>query len=330
MNRNTEEFVNQNASPPLLSHFHEPDHIVVLLALRDGQEFLSAQLESIAAQTHREWSLIISDDGSKDSWLDTVTEFARKRAPNRVWLTSGPRKGFAANFLSLVMMAGPTAPFAAFCDQDDVWLPGKLTRAMDVLRKAPAGTPAIYCGRTTICDAELRPNAPSIRFGRKPGFQNALVQNIGGGNTMVVNRAALDLLQDTYAHAKGVVAHDWWAYQLISGAGGTIYYDPEPYVLYRQHGNNAIGANTSLRASLTRFCQGFQGRYRTWNAANLAALENVAHWLTDEAQRTLTNFQAARTASFGQRLLALKQSGVYRQTLRGSFALWLAAAFRKL
>lgn len=330
MTRNLEEFVNHD--PELRFSLDEcgASHVVVLLAHYNGGRHLAEQLESLAAQTHRDWSLIVSDDGSSDDWLTTTVDFARAVDGHRVWLVNGPGRGFAQNFLTLVAMAGPDVPFAAFCDQDDVWLPGKLARALAALDGIPPERPALYCGRTITCDAALTPAGVSPLFTAPPGFQNALVQNIGGGNTMVLNRAALDLLQDTWRHAEQIVSHDWWAYQLVTGAGGRVIYDPEPCVLYRQHGANRIGANTGIAARLHRARQLWKGQFRDWNDAQTQALMRVRHWLTPEARELLAQFAKARRGTLFQRLTALGQAGVYRQTRKGQVALWVAAMLNRL
>ncbi len=330
MTRNLKEFVNQGADLRSSREVYEQDHVAVLLAHFNGSAHLSEQLESIAAQTHRNWSIILSDDGSSDDWLSIVVAFSRPATEHRVWLVNGPGEGFARNFLTLATIAGPSVPFAAFCDQDDVWLPGKLARAVKALQDVPKDAPALYCGRTTVCDATLAPLHMSPLFSAPPGFRNALVQNIGGGNTMVLNRAALDLLQDTVRHAQGIVSHDWWAYQLISGAGGHVIYDREPCLLYRQHSTNKIGANGGFRARLRRARQLLRGQFSTWNTAQSDALSNAGHWLTPEARSTLDQFKTARQAPLPKRLVALAQSGIYRQTWKGQMSLWIAAALRKL
>ncbi len=330
MTRNLKEFVNHD--PELRSSLDEygPKHVVVLLAHYNGGRHLSEQLESLAAQTHRDWSLIVSDDGSSDDWLKTTGDFARSADGHRVWLVSGPGRGFAQNFLTLVAMAGPSVPFAAFCDQDDVWLPGKLARALEALNEVPPDTPAVYCGRTIICSASLAPVGVSPLFTAPPGFRNALVQNIAGGNTMVLNRAALDLLQDTLRHAQEIVSHDWWTYQLVTGAGGQVIYDPEPCLLYRQHGANRIGANTGVAARLHRARQLWKGQFRDWNDAQTRALQRAKHWLTPEARELLERFSMARRGAFLRRLSGLGQSGIYRQTWKGQIALWISAVLNRL
>ncbi len=330
MTRNLKEFVNHK--PDLRSSLDDygSKHVVVLLAHYNGQAHYSEQLESLAAQTHSDWSLIVSDDGSSDDWLNTTVVFARSETEHRVWLFSGPGQGFAQNFLALIAMAGPTVPFAAFCDQDDVWLPDKLDRALAALEDVPADTPAVYCGRTIICDEALNPLCLSPLFSAPPGFRNALVQSIGGGNTMVLNRAAIDLLQDTLRHASGIVSHDWWTYQLVTAAGGQVIYDPEPCLHYRQHGGNRIGANTGLVALLRRATQLWKGQFRDWNEAHTQALSRVRHWMTPDALELLDLFETARNGTLLRRLKALKTSGIYRQTWQGQIALWIAVFTKRL
>lgn len=333
MTWNAEEFVNKTLHERSLERpgrdTGQGDHVAILMALCNGAATVDAQLASFADQHHGNWSLVVSDDRSRDDGPARVLGFAA-RDGRPVQLLRGPGRGFASNFLSLLRAAGPAAPFAALSDQDDIWLPGKLTRALDLLSDVPDGQPALYAARTVICDANMVPLRKSPLFDRPPSFRNALVQSIGGGNTMVLNRAALDLAQDTARHAEGIIAHDWWLYQIISGAGGRIIYDPEPSVLYRQHGANLIGANDTAMASLKRAVQLMQGRFRDWNTANIRALDSAAHWLTPEARETLDLFKAMRDGSPRQRLRAFRRSGIYRQTRRGQRALCLATVLNRV
>ena len=332
MTRILKEIVNHDGagSPVEITGETGPRHVRILLGLKDGAATLGAQLDSIAAQDHADWSLLLSDDGSRDDWLPVLTAFAERRARGRTFVMQGPRKGFARNFLSLARAAGPLVPYAAFCDQDDAWTPCKLTRATAALRRLPEGRPGLYCSRTVVCGADLEPLRLSPDFRRPPTFANALTQNIAGGNTMVMNRAALDLVQDTASMAEGVVAHDWWTYQIVTGAGGDVLYDDLPTVHYRQHGSNLIGANDTLSASARRAAGVLAGRYRNWNGNNIAALLRARHLLTPEARATLDRFADARRGSLPRRLGALRASGVYRQRRRGTAALWLAAIAGRL
>ncbi len=97
--------------------------VAVIMATFNGQAWLAAQLQSIAAQTRHPDQLIISDDGSSDDTVAIVREFARD-APFNVTLVDGPHAGPDANFWSAAQHANTEV--IAWCDQDDVWHPKKL------------------------------------------------------------------------------------------------------------------------------------------------------------------------------------------------------------
>jgi hypothetical protein len=134
----------------------------------------------------------------------------------------------------------------------------------------------------------------------------------------------------TSAAASEAVMHDWWAYLIVSGAGGRVLYDPEPMVRYRQHGRNQIGAAVGALRRTANAADMLGGRMRRWNDQNLRALATVRPLLTPENTRTLDAFEAARQGSMGSRVAALRRSGVYRQTRRGSALVAVATLLNRL
>jgi glycosyltransferase involved in cell wall biosynthesis len=307
-----------------------PDHVVILLALYNGAARLRDQLDSLADQTHANWSLVVSDDGSTDGGAEVLRRFSEDHPNRAITLVPGPRMGFAQNFLHLLRTADPEAEFVSFCDQDDVWMADKTARAVAALKAIDPDMPALYCGRTLHCDEALRPLRPSPLFTRPPSFRNALVQNIGGGNTIVLNRAAFRMLAAASTRVEGVVSHDWWMYQLVSGSGGTVIYDREPGLLYRQHDGNAVGANGTARTAAQRFLRVMQGRFRDWNDQNIAALSATEDLLTEENRELLDAFRRARRAPLPERVTLMRSLGVHRQTTRDNLALWFAVATRRI
>src|SRR5215470_1647942 len=80
--------------------------VTIVMGTYQGELFLNEQLHSIAAQTHRNWRLCVSDDGSTDETRAIVRELgATLRGRNKVDLVDGPRKGFVANFLTSICQA---------------------------------------------------------------------------------------------------------------------------------------------------------------------------------------------------------------------------------
>ena len=303
-------------------------HIAVLLATKKGANHLEEQLRSYIAQTFENWSLHVSDDGSSDDTIDIIKRFAAANGRLQT-LREGPHLGHAQNFLSLAQNNSIAADYFAFSDQDDIWYPDKLERAVSSLTGISSTLPALYCSRTEIVDEHKNTLGLSPLFQKRPSFQNALVQNIGGGNTMVFNRAAKRLFETRTAG--DIVTHDWWAYQIITAVGGVVQYDPLPSLKYRQHGGNVLGANRGIQAKLGRVFKVFEGQWKEWNDRNVSALMEFSDSLTESNRLTLEHLIASRNADFlPMRLYRLKQSGVYRQTLLGNCGLVAASVMRTL
>jgi len=271
----------------------------------------------------------VSDDGSIDETLEVVNRFAGRQKQN-VDIRNGPGRGACANFLTLAADPAIDSDYYAFSDQDDIWYPQKLERALSWLSTIPKDVPAFYCGRTDLMTDDGRVYGRSPLFKRAPAFANALVQSLAGGNTIVFNRATKKFLERT--GVPDVVLHDWWTYQLVSAAGGAIRYDPMPMVKYRQHSQSQIGSNVGWRARSRRFRMMLHGRFSDWNQTNIAALKKLPAPIMQPASRAvLENFIKARTAPhLFDRLRYFFRSGVYRQTLLSNVGLLVAAAIKKI
>ena len=310
------------------SDARRPDRVAILLGTFNGAPFLAEQLDSIEKQDYQHWTLVASDDSSSDETPAILARFANRHT-HRVDIRRGPSQGsFVANFRTLACDPQIDAEFFAFCDQDDVWFPDKLTRALAVLARQNPAVPAVYCGRTLIIDEAGEPRGYSPLFARRPSFRNAVIQSIGGGNTMVFNRAARDLLAKA-PHANPV-SHDWWTYQVVTAVGGTCHYDPVPAVAYRQHAANTMGANVGWLARILRAKMVVQGRFSEWTLQNLEALQSIEPLMTEKSRATLRDIKGMRSPSLISRLRHLWQSGVYRQTVYGSIGLVGAVMFRRL
>lgn len=299
-------------------------HVRILMATRDGAVHLHAQLDSFLQQDHGDWSLAVSDDGSTDETPEILSRFARAHPQRIVSAGVGPCRGAAANFLSLIADHAGSAPFVALSDQDDVWLPHRLSRGVAALAGAPAGQPALYGARTVLTGPALAPVARGARPRPRPSFGNALVQNVVAGNTMMLNHSAAELIR-RHMPAAPVPFHDWWIYLLVTGAGGLVYMDDEPVLLYRQHDGNALGAHHGWRARRRRAALVLRGDLRRWIAANHRALATAAGALTPENRSRFGPLLDSVGAWGPARLRALRAAGAHRQGRHGTAALKTAA-----
>lgn len=310
----------------------DKETVLILLASFGGGKFLEQQLDSFSAQTYENWDLLVSDDGSTDDTLDILSRFkAGVEGCHDVTVVAGPRSGCARNFLSLLRRIPDGTSMIALSDQDDVWLPDKLEKGRNAIKAASEGErPILYSASTLICNENLEGVSPSPAFRRNPCFENALVQSIGGGNTMMLNGPAIRLLKAAAEEVDDVVIHDWWIYQIISACGGKVIRDNSPVLYYRQHADNVIGANSSISGKLHRtlFVAGRQ--FAKWNDTNIAALSASYHRFTPEAKNAFAHFSDARRGGLVKRLTALYRSGALRQRPKGTLALYLACATSRL
>ena len=306
-----------------------PPHVTILMATCNGARYLPEQLASFLTQSHRNWSLWVSDDGSTDATLAILTRFAQDHPDHPLTILNGPQRGAALNFLSLLCHPNGPEGYVALSDQDDVWLPGKLARALQWLEPIGQDHPAAYGARTHLADEALNVYGLSPLHRRPAGFQNAVVQNILGGNSTVLNPGAVALLR----HAgipEGIAFHDWWIYLLISGAGGTVLIDPEPVLIYRQHHANMLGTNAGMAAFARRFGQVFGRNYRHWQMGNIAALSRIAGQLSPLNRAKLLAYSQSCGRSGPGHALNLWKLGFRRQTALGTALILLAACVGRL
>lgn len=214
--------------------------VCVLLSTYNGEMFLKEQLRSLYEQQGVEVSLFVRDDGSVDS---TCTVLDAEQAAGRLTWYTGENLKPAFSFWDLLQKA-PEASYYAFCDQDDVWDSDKLEVAVDTLSDA-GDAPALYFCQTRLVDASLK-EIESVEISPLLTYGEALIYHFVTGCTMVVNKAMRDIL--IRYTPDFIRMHDIWIYNVAMAVGAKVFFDPEPHISYRQHGNNVIGQANSARA----------------------------------------------------------------------------------
>jgi glycosyltransferase involved in cell wall biosynthesis len=311
-------------------------HVAVLLGAYKGEDFISDQLKSIFSQTHKNISLWVSvDSDNPNHETDPFYQFLVNYQKNlgdrtrQITILKGPCQGSNRNFLSLVCNEEIQADYFAYADQDDIWHPDKIARALSHLQKYSPEIPSLYCSRTALVDKNGQSIGLSPLFKKKPDFANALVQSLGGGNTMMFNKTTREVLKSI--GAVDIVCHDWWTYLVVSAMEGAVIYDPIPCLDYRQHDNNLVGANRSWKARLSRIKLLLKGQFRIWNDINRAALEKAESYMSPKSkERFLIFSQSRKKTLIFQRSWGIRKSGVYRQTFMGNMGLFLAVILKKI
>ena len=135
-----------------------PARISAVVASFNGSDHIAEQLDSIAGQTLQPVEIIVSDDGSTDATVERVREFAARSAVPVVIVENQHQLGYPENFLRAALRA--RGELIAFADQDDVWLPEKLSHAAAAFRDP---TVMLWVHEARVVDEQLRP-LPDRRF----------------------------------------------------------------------------------------------------------------------------------------------------------------------
>jgi glycosyltransferase involved in cell wall biosynthesis len=300
------------------------------MCTKDGAAFIEEQLDSILKQTHKNMHIYISDNDSNDQTATLIQKFIEINNHLKVYLVKGKNKHFANNFIELTQSIERKYDYYAFCDQDDVWHPSHILRAIKKIEDKNINVPSLHCSRTNLVNEKGFNIGKSKLFNKKPSFNNALVQSIAGGNTMVFNYQAVVLLRGIKSNKYYIPSHDWMLYLLVSGCGGYVFYEKKPTVNYRQHSNNTIGSNLGIVNAFKRVNLILNGAWSNWLDANYQILKNCSV-LTEENLFSLENFHKLRKAdSFFIRIKRYLKSSIYRQTFSGSISILIALAIKKL
>lgn len=260
----------------------------VLLSTYNSEKYLQTQIDSILSQEGADVKLTVRDDGSTDSTLGLLADYARQHS-NVEYYADGENLRSAKSFMRLLEKAGEAA-YYAFADHDDYWMPEKLAVAVEALKQYD-DVPALYFCQTQLADKDLN-KIPSVIIKPRLTFGESLVYGFIGGCTMVMNRKLRDIVVSY--RPDFIEMHDTWIYRIALAIGAKVVFDPIPHILYRQHGNNVIGQGQGSlyewRARADRLLHGKQVRHAT--AVELQ--KGFLHLMPEQNRELLSLFVDAR------------------------------------
>jgi rhamnosyltransferase len=249
--------------------------VAILMATYNGDKYLRQQMDSILSQQDVDIAVFVRDDHSSDNTVAIINEYAEQTG--KVFLLSPKPEQLRVtkNFYSIVKEVDlSSVEFMAYSDQDDIWLPGKMKTAIDALNKSGSGGYASNLLRGDSQGRVMRERSLAKRilqylFNSKSSSQTAYdhyFEAASAGCTLVLNKETAQYFQkrvwEIYEAIPSDTSHDWSTYAITRIGGFTWYIDEHSHIIYRQHAENAYGANVGL-GGIGKLLEWFtSGRYR--------------------------------------------------------------------
>lgn len=226
--------------------------VAVCLAAFNGVRYLQQQVDSILDQTGVDITLFVSVDRSTDGTEEWFSTLALNN-PRVVLLPLGESFGGAAlNFFRMLRDIDFSAfEYVAYADQDDIWLPGKLARAIERLTQTGAEgySSDIVAFWESGRSAYMKKCFPQRKW-------DYLFESAGPGCAFVISqKLALEIQAHLRQHRQAsmdVGFHDWFTYAFARAHGYGWVIDDYASLMYRQHGQNQVGANSGWAAFVSR------------------------------------------------------------------------------
>lgn len=223
--------------------------VLVLMSTYNGQKYLKAQIESILNQQGVSVNILARDDVSTDETLEILKHYHETQS-NFDYYSGRENLKSAKSFIELLIRCNKEYNYFAFADQDDVWDKDKLSIAVDKLSQYT--DPAVYCSNARLVDKNLN-SLNTLEYNYIPNFnfKRILIAGEIQGATMLMNHQLIKLFSNIEM-PEYIPMHDYFVSLICAGIGGKIIFDKEPHIKYRQHDNNVLGVDYSLKGKIKR------------------------------------------------------------------------------
>lgn len=294
--------------------------VEILLATYNGEKYIREQIDSILNQDYQDWIVRACDDASQDSTYEILKEYKNKY-PEK-FIIQRNEEGFGSaklNFMNLIKNS--ECEYVMCCDQDDVWLPNKISLTLQTMKKnEEKGIPVLVHTDLKVVDENLGIKSESFfqysKLNKEAGYRELLIQNSVTGCTMMLNRELVTLLNRDMNISK-ILMHDWLA-ALIAAAKGKICFVDEATILYRQHSVNSVGAKQYGLALFIEKAKNHNIRKSLVDTTVQAA--EVAEWYRDELGTERYELTKQYSEVFGKNKFARVYFYIKNQVLKSAFS----------
>ncbi|MHA0974012.1 glycosyltransferase family 2 protein [Enterobacter ludwigii] len=217
--------------------------VSIALATYNGSKYITEMLDSIEKQTYSHYIVHVCDDGSTDNTINIIESHNLFKQQKIVIHDTSGGNGALKNFIRTIYHC--PLGYVALCDQDDYWVPEKLSILLDRIKTSEKMNPGpkLIFSDLEIVDSELNCQYPSFysvsyKSSACSDPIDFLISNHIPGCAMLFNKELKALIEPI---PDNVRMHDWWI-ALLAATFGEIIFEPASLIKYRQHGGNTIGA----------------------------------------------------------------------------------------
>lgn len=222
----------------------------------NGSKYIIEQIDSIINQDYEFWELYIRDDGSDDNTIQIILEYEKRYSKIHLILDSISHRGVRDSFMYL--LSNIDSEYYMFCDQDDVWLPSKISTCLKefLIIESFKSKPILVCCDLEVVDEKLNQIYPSLwkKYNLtnlvKSALKSLIVAPMFQGCTMLFNNAARDVALNIIPFPSAI--HDNHLSMCIASVGGDIIPIFKPLIKYRQHSSNVEGADVGSHIRLKK------------------------------------------------------------------------------
>lgn len=258
--------------------------VCIMLATFNGEKYLDEQIQSILSQEKSNVKIFYSDDCSTDCSIEIINRY-----DDIISVSTGAKYGLGAlNFYSLIASVPESFDYYAFSDQDDIWLPSKLSRGIQLLREKNSD---LYASNLIAYDFKKE-----VKIIRRDGKQTDIdyqYQSLSAGCTYIFTNKLFQeakkiVIKNKIENLK--LSHDWLIYALARNLKMKCYVDEVSNIIYRQHKKNETGANQINLKTIKRFfSRFFLGQYKKERKLLFSILglqkENINLWRIFQLRR---------------------------------------------
>ncbi len=277
--------------------------VLVMMTTYNGERFLKEQLDSILLQTYRNFKLVIQDDGSTDGTWEILREYAGK--DDRIALRKNEGlHGAYFNFHSLINAMKREEPFDyyMFSDQDDVFMPEKMSFYVKMAEDLDPEVPALFYSDMWIIDGEGKKTGKSLDDLLGITYRNRwslFFQMNAFGCSSFLNRKLMMLIPDLDVTdpLTGKIAHDAY-FAKFAAMLGKLRYFPQKTTCYRRYGGNVTSRQTyrigieKIASRLLGFEQLARDHAPTYTQS-LLAIKKLEPFLTENDLKNVTKIRKA-------------------------------------